>query len=115
MNLGTFIPDPLVNFVVYKASDDDIKESLIHTLNGDREIDFNPSMDIEELERLLANDLVPVPSVFDDTLDNSDSMSRSSETSDLFEELITEIGLDDPIPIGIDDSYYNSEGDILFF
>ncbi|GKC24408.1 hypothetical protein Tco_1026558 [Tanacetum coccineum] len=52
---------------------------------GDREINFNPSRDIEELG-------------------NSDSMSRSSETSDLFEELIAEIGLDDSIPIGIDDS-----------
>ncbi|GJU89306.1 hypothetical protein Tco_1301729 [Tanacetum coccineum] len=55
----------------------------------DREIDFNPSKDIEELECLLADDPVP--------------------TSDLFEELITEIGLDDSIPIGIDDRYYDSE------
>ncbi|GJS18707.1 hypothetical protein Tco_0413179, partial [Tanacetum coccineum] len=55
----------------------------------DREIDFNPS--------------------------NSDSMSRLSKTSDLFEELIIEIGLDDSIPIGINDRYYDSEGDILFF
>ncbi|GKC95228.1 hypothetical protein Tco_1160670 [Tanacetum coccineum] len=42
-------------------------------------------------------------------------MSRSSETSDLFKELITEIGLDDSIPIGIDDRYYDLDGDILFF
>ncbi|GKC63552.1 hypothetical protein Tco_1096150 [Tanacetum coccineum] len=81
----------------------------------DREIDFNPSRDIEELERLLADDPVPVPRVFDNPLGNSDSMSRSSETSDLFEELIAEIVLDDSIPIGIDDRYYDSEGDILFF
>ncbi|GJU12620.1 hypothetical protein Tco_1135016 [Tanacetum coccineum] len=46
---------------------------------------------------------------------NSDLMSRSFETSDLFEELIAEIGLDDSIPIGIDDRYYDSEDDILFF
>ncbi|GKG40926.1 hypothetical protein Tco_0470138, partial [Tanacetum coccineum] len=45
-----------------------------------------------------------VPRVFDEPLSNSDSMSRSSETSDLFEELIVEISLDDSIPIGIDDS-----------
>ncbi|GKE54669.1 hypothetical protein Tco_1489825, partial [Tanacetum coccineum] len=34
----------------------------------DREIDFNPSKDIEELECLLADDHVPVPRVFDDPL-----------------------------------------------
>ncbi|GJW78203.1 hypothetical protein Tco_0139885 [Tanacetum coccineum] len=50
----------------------------------DREIDFNPS--------------------------NSDLMSRSSVTSDLFEELIAEFGLDDLIPSKIDDRYHDSEG-----
>ncbi|GJW55123.1 hypothetical protein Tco_0099208 [Tanacetum coccineum] len=44
---------------------------------GDREIDYNPSRDIEELERLLADDPVPVPRVFDEPLGNSDSMPRS--------------------------------------
>ncbi|GJX68313.1 hypothetical protein Tco_0304040 [Tanacetum coccineum] len=34
---------------------------------------------------------------------NSDSMSRSSETSDLFEAFIVEFGLDDSIPTEIDD------------
>ncbi|GKE20207.1 hypothetical protein Tco_1431719 [Tanacetum coccineum] len=82
---------------------------------GDREIDFNPSRDNEELERLLADDLVPVPRVFDEPLGNSNSMSRSSETSDLFEELIAEFGLDDSIPTKIDDRYHDSEGDILYF
>ncbi|GKB02399.1 hypothetical protein Tco_0830488 [Tanacetum coccineum] len=42
-------------------------------------------------------------------------MSRSSETSELFEELITEFGLDDSIPTKIDDRYHDSEGDILYF
>ncbi|GKD72398.1 hypothetical protein Tco_1330680, partial [Tanacetum coccineum] len=83
---------------------------------GDREIDFNPIRDIEKLERLLADDPVPVPRVFDDPLGNSDSMSRSIETSDLIlEELTPEIGLDYLIPTDIDDRYYDSEGDILFF
>ncbi|GJW97262.1 hypothetical protein Tco_0179070 [Tanacetum coccineum] len=90
-------------------------EHLDTLSTGDREIDFNPSKDIEELERLLADDLVPVPRVFDEPLGNSDSMSRSSETSDLFEELIAEFGLDDSIPTKIDDRYYDSEGDILYF
>ncbi|GJT92504.1 hypothetical protein Tco_1081349 [Tanacetum coccineum] len=75
----------------------------------DKEINFKPSRDIEELERLLADDPVPVPIVFDEPLGNSDSMSRSSETSDLFEELIAEFGLDDSIPIEIDDRYHDSE------
>nr|GEZ38502.1 NAC domain-containing protein [Tanacetum cinerariifolium] len=43
----------------------------------DREIDFNPSRDIEELERLVADDLVPVPKVIDKPLGNFDSMPRS--------------------------------------
>ncbi|GJS74844.1 hypothetical protein Tco_0707685 [Tanacetum coccineum] len=82
---------------------------------GDRKIDFNPSRDIEELERLLADDPITVPRVFDEPLGNSDSMSRSSETSDIFEELIAEFGLDDSIPTKIDDRYHDSEGDILYF
>ncbi|GJW10654.1 hypothetical protein Tco_1576481 [Tanacetum coccineum] len=88
----------------------------IDTLStGDKEIDFNAIREIEELERLLADDHVPVLRVFDGPLGNSNSMSRSSETSDLFEELIAEIGLDDSIPTKIDDRYYDSEGDILYF
>nr|GEY70014.1 hypothetical protein [Tanacetum cinerariifolium] len=35
---------------------------------GDREIDFDPIRDIEELERLLADDPIPVPRVFDEPL-----------------------------------------------
>ncbi|GKE80756.1 hypothetical protein Tco_1550756 [Tanacetum coccineum] len=72
-------------------------EHLDTLSTGDREIDFNPSRDIKELERLLANNPIPIPKVFDEPLGNSDLMSRSSETSDLFEELIAEIGLDDSI------------------
>ncbi|GKB99483.1 hypothetical protein Tco_0985620, partial [Tanacetum coccineum] len=53
--------------------------------------------------------------VFDEPLGNSDSMSRSSDTSDLFEELIAEFGLDDSTPTEIDDTYHDSEGDILYF
>ncbi|GKA28866.1 reverse transcriptase domain-containing protein [Tanacetum coccineum] len=69
----------------------------------DREVDFNPSRDIEELEHLLADNPIPVPREFDEPLGNSDSMSRSSETSDLFEDLIAEFGLDDLIPTEIND------------
>ncbi|GKA27316.1 hypothetical protein Tco_1036358 [Tanacetum coccineum] len=71
--------------------------------------------DIKELERLLADDPVPILRVFDEHLGNSDSMSSSSETSDLFEELITEFVLDDSIPTKINDRYHDSQGDILYF
>ncbi|GJT20638.1 hypothetical protein Tco_0890575 [Tanacetum coccineum] len=52
-------------------------EQLYTLSTRDKEIDFNPIRDIEELERLLANDLVLVPRAFDDPLGNSNSMSRS--------------------------------------
>ncbi|GJT56571.1 hypothetical protein Tco_0991625 [Tanacetum coccineum] len=85
-------------------------------LTGDREINFNPCRDIVELERLLAIDHVFVPRVFEEPLGNSDSMSRPIETSDLIlEELTTEISPDDSISTDIDDRYYDSEGDILYF
>ncbi|GJQ90236.1 hypothetical protein Tco_0001375 [Tanacetum coccineum] len=91
-------------------------EQLDTLSTRDREIDFIPIRDIEELERLLANDPVPVPRVFDVPLSNSDSMSRPIVTSDLIlEELITEISLDDSISTDIDDRNYDSEGDILYF
>nr|GEY61648.1 hypothetical protein [Tanacetum cinerariifolium] len=90
-------------------------EHLDTLLTEDREIDFNPSRDIEELERLLANDHVPILRVFDEPLGNSDSMPRSSKNSDLFEDLIAEFGLDDSIPTEFDDRYHDSEGDILYF
>nr|GEX44785.1 hypothetical protein [Tanacetum cinerariifolium] len=90
-------------------------EHLVTLSTGDGEINFNPIRDIAELERLLVDDLVPVPIVFDKPLGNSDSMSGSSETIDLFEELIAEFGLDDSIPTEIDDMYHDLEGDILYF
>ncbi|GJX54056.1 hypothetical protein Tco_0282425 [Tanacetum coccineum] len=65
-------------------------EQLDTLSTGDREINFNPSRDIEELERLLADDPIPVPRVFDEPLD-------------------------DLIPTEIDDRYHDSEGDILYF
>ncbi|GJX59475.1 hypothetical protein Tco_0290865 [Tanacetum coccineum] len=56
-------------------------EHLDTLLMGDREVDFNPSKDIEELERLLADNPVPVPRVFDAPLGNSDSISRSYDVT----------------------------------
>ncbi|GJX91080.1 hypothetical protein Tco_0344406 [Tanacetum coccineum] len=51
-------------------------EHLDTLSTGDREMDFNPIRDIEELERLLADDPVPVPRVFDEPLSNYDSVPR---------------------------------------
>ncbi|GKE94175.1 hypothetical protein Tco_1579030, partial [Tanacetum coccineum] len=48
---------------------------------GDREIDFNPIRDIEELEWLLADDPVPIPRVFDEPLGNSGSVPRSYDAT----------------------------------
>ncbi|GKF28690.1 hypothetical protein Tco_0095032 [Tanacetum coccineum] len=52
-------------------------EHLDTLSTGDREINFNPCRDVEELERLLTDDPVPVLRVFDEPLGNSDSISRS--------------------------------------
>ncbi|GJX61272.1 hypothetical protein Tco_0294172 [Tanacetum coccineum] len=109
------LPSPYLVVLGDEKIDLLLRDDLDTLLTGDREIDFNPSRDIEELERLLADDPVPVPRVFDEPLSNSDSMPRSSETSELFEELIAEFGLDDSIPTKIDDRYHDSEGDILYF
>ncbi|GKF56048.1 hypothetical protein Tco_0166388 [Tanacetum coccineum] len=45
-----------------------LREHLDTLSTGDREIDFDPIMDIKERERLLADDPVPVPRVFDEPL-----------------------------------------------
>ncbi|GJS16457.1 hypothetical protein Tco_0410929 [Tanacetum coccineum] len=113
--LLVILPSPYLVVLGDEKIDLLLRDDLDTLLTWDRDIDFNSIRDIEELECLLANDHVPVPKVFDDPLGNSDLMSRSSKTSDLFEELTTEIGLDDSISTNIDDRYYDSEGDILYF
>ncbi|GKA87191.1 hypothetical protein Tco_0808902 [Tanacetum coccineum] len=125
--LTTFIDEPTLIVTLPLSCTDILGDAIIDIdlllgeqldtlLTGDREINFNPCRDIEELERLLANDPIPVPRVFDEPLGNSDSMSRPIETSDLIlEELTTEIGLDDLISTEIDDRCHDSEGDILYF
>ncbi|GJV55674.1 hypothetical protein Tco_1456679 [Tanacetum coccineum] len=55
-------------------------EHLDTLSTGDREIDFNPSRDIKELERLLADDLVPDPKVFDEPL-GDDTKPRSYDVT----------------------------------
>ncbi|GJY23829.1 hypothetical protein Tco_0397487 [Tanacetum coccineum] len=110
------LPSPYLVVLGDEKIDLLLRDNLDTPIIGDREIDFNPCRDIEELERLLANDPIHVPRVFDEPLGNSDSMSRPIETSDLIlEELTTEIGLDDSISTEIDDRCHDSEGDILYF
>ncbi|GKC14044.1 hypothetical protein Tco_1010826 [Tanacetum coccineum] len=58
-----------------------LREHLDTLSTGDREIDFNPSRDIEELEWLLADDPIPVLRVFDEPLGNSDSIYRSFDVT----------------------------------
>nr|GEU66714.1 NAC domain-containing protein [Tanacetum cinerariifolium] len=48
---------------------------------GDREIDFDLIRDIKELERLLADDPIPVPRVFYEPLGHSDPISRSYDVT----------------------------------
>ncbi|GKB49775.1 hypothetical protein Tco_0900528 [Tanacetum coccineum] len=55
-------------------------EHLDTLSTGDREIDFNPSKDIEELERLLADDHVPILRVFDEPL-GDDTKPRSYDVT----------------------------------
>nr|GEV54481.1 hypothetical protein [Tanacetum cinerariifolium] len=111
------LPLPCTNVLGDVIEDIDLLlgEHLDTLSTADREIDFNPHRGIEELKRLLVDNPVPVPRVFDEPLGNSDSMSRSYETSDLImKELTIKIGLDDLIPTEIDDGHYDSEEGILF-
>ncbi|GJT33922.1 hypothetical protein Tco_0924341 [Tanacetum coccineum] len=75
----------------------------------------NPLFD-EEFEDISSLDPPELTPLIDEpTLLVTNYPYRSSETSDLFEELIAEFGLDDSIPTKIDDRYHDSEGDILYF
>ncbi|GJS79208.1 hypothetical protein Tco_0729089 [Tanacetum coccineum] len=86
------MPDTTPCIVVLGDEEIDLllRDDLDTLLSGDREIDFDPIRDIEELECLLVNDPIPNPMMFD-------------------------VPLDDSIPTEIDDGYYDSDGDILYF
>ncbi|GJS54587.1 hypothetical protein Tco_0627949 [Tanacetum coccineum] len=62
------LPSPYLVVLGDEKIDLLLRDDLDTLSTGDREIDFNPSRDIEELERLLADDPVPVPRVFDEPL-----------------------------------------------
>nr|GEV79739.1 NAC domain-containing protein [Tanacetum cinerariifolium] len=70
---------------------------------------------VEEFEDISSVDPHKSAPLIYEPLGNPHSMSRFLKTNDLnLEELTAEIGLDDSIPIKINDGYYDSEGDILF-
>ncbi|GKA20668.1 hypothetical protein Tco_0700657 [Tanacetum coccineum] len=56
-------------------------EHLDTLSTGDREVNFNPCRDIEELESLVVDDPVPVPRVFDEPLGHSDSIPRTFDVT----------------------------------
>ncbi|GKF96468.1 hypothetical protein Tco_0289203, partial [Tanacetum coccineum] len=76
-------------------------EHLDTLSTGDREVNFNLSRDIEELEHLLVDDPVPVPRVFDEPLGNSNSVPRSYDVtfSNLLFDFIDDytLGYDNPL------------------
>ncbi|GKA70101.1 hypothetical protein Tco_0776165 [Tanacetum coccineum] len=70
-------------------------EPLDTLSTGNKEIDFNPSRDIEEIERLLADDPVLVPRVFDDPL----GITIQRVTFYFFEQLLNEDTSSDVSPV----------------
>ncbi|GKA55035.1 hypothetical protein Tco_0753984 [Tanacetum coccineum] len=56
----------------------------------------------------------PTPSSNPITESSSLSLTPLGDSDFLLEELATEIGLDDSIPLGVDDRFYDLEGDILY-
>ncbi|GJZ59870.1 hypothetical protein Tco_0615686 [Tanacetum coccineum] len=98
------LPDPK-QIYLREVERFDLFSSLTQS-GGKTRVMETPSFDFHHMPSPLPAAYSPTEViVFDEPLSNSDSMSRSSETSDLFEELIVEISLDDSIPIGIDDRY----------
>nr|GEV62704.1 hypothetical protein [Tanacetum cinerariifolium] len=80
-NVVDLVPIPRESKLTLDSTDLECREHLDSLSTGDREVDFNPSKDIEELERLLADDHVPVSRVFDGPLGHSNSISRSYDVT----------------------------------
>ncbi|GKD68543.1 hypothetical protein Tco_1322633 [Tanacetum coccineum] len=55
-----------------------LRDDLYTLLMRDREIDFNPCRDIEELECLLVDDPIPIPREFEDSMSSVDHICDSS-------------------------------------
>ncbi|GJV60110.1 retrotransposon protein, putative, unclassified [Tanacetum coccineum] len=106
--------DPILDprmFDVPLGNDDSVSRSFDVTYS-------NPLFDFDDNFTLRIDN-----KIFDDDFEDLSSLdplkatplNKSVNTSEtLLEELTAEIGLDDSIPIEIDDGYYDSEGDILY-
>ncbi|GJV00470.1 hypothetical protein Tco_1329740 [Tanacetum coccineum] len=73
-----------------------LRDDLDTLLTGDRDIDFNPCRDIEELERLLANDPIPFPRESEDSISSLDPSCDSSfvTVTDTLIDYDSDLGLD---------------------
>ncbi|GKD30263.1 hypothetical protein Tco_1241041 [Tanacetum coccineum] len=86
MNLGTPTPEPLVNFFIYKESNDDIEVTPAYTLSlsflttmepadtllmGDEVISTTPERENDEFIKSSVDDLVPIPKESEVTLDSN--------------------------------------------
>ncbi|GJQ91077.1 hypothetical protein Tco_0002216 [Tanacetum coccineum] len=106
-----FIKFVLRKFVLSQGSQKEYFD--INSPLGEQVVDFlMENVDVAGLPRhLVKDDIVDIALTFRRAFRHPSNVDReidcnpqSSETIDLFEELITEIGLDDSIPIGIDDT-----------
>ncbi|GKB85028.1 hypothetical protein Tco_0957300 [Tanacetum coccineum] len=136
MNLGTFIPEPLVNSVVYKESDDDIEVTLdkeqflsdcyIAHVTPPAYTPSLPFLTTMEPTYTLLMGMMESEMTSDSNLECDMSVNTPLPTTDVREEnfdinsplgeqeLTAEIDLDDSIPTEMDNGYYDSEGDILY-
>ncbi|GKC16753.1 hypothetical protein Tco_1013535 [Tanacetum coccineum] len=74
-------PSPRFDVLGERKVDIALGEHFDTLSTGDKEINFDPIRDIEELERLLNDDPVLVPREFDEPLGHSDSISRSYDVT----------------------------------
>nr|GEW69262.1 NAC domain-containing protein [Tanacetum cinerariifolium] len=99
MNLGTSIPEPLVNSIVSKESDDDIKVTLVYTpppsllatmkplntlLMGDEVISTNSARENDEFIKFSVDDFVLIP--------------RESEVTLVCHDLVCDMHVNTPLP-----------------
>ncbi|GJY19070.1 hypothetical protein Tco_0390561 [Tanacetum coccineum] len=86
------LPSPYLVVLGDEKIDLLLRDDLDTLLTGDRDIDFNPIRDIEELECLLANDHVPVPRVFDEPLEGDilyfEQLLNEDTSSDVSQALL---------------------------
>ncbi|GKE03945.1 hypothetical protein Tco_1395963 [Tanacetum coccineum] len=73
-----------------------LRDDLDTLSTGDRDIDFNPCRDIEELEHLLANEFIPFPRESEDSISSLNPSCDSSFTA------VTDTLIDSDSYLGLD-------------